>query len=77
LIDTALQDRTALAIGLLAFVLGVLPTCTFAEGISIQGRVADPQGNAIPHAVVSLISTEHKNAQLTRTAEEGQFSFSA
>jgi hypothetical protein len=36
-IDTTLQDRTALAIGLLAFVLGVLPTCTFAQGIAFKG----------------------------------------
>lgn len=55
----------------------VLPTSAFAQGLSIQGHVVDPQGNAVPHATVSLANSEDKNDRQTRTGTEGQFSFNS
>jgi hypothetical protein len=44
--------------------------------VSIQGHVADPQGNAVLHAAVSLANSEDKVLQQAFTGNEGQFSFS-
>jgi hypothetical protein len=43
--------------------LCALSNATFAQGVSIQGHVADPQGNAVLHAPVSLRNSEVKNVQ--------------
>jgi Carboxypeptidase regulatory-like domain len=56
--------------------LGALANAIVAQGVSIQGHVADPQGNAVLHAPVSLTTSEDKNVQQRLTGNEGQFSFS-
>jgi hypothetical protein len=55
--------------------LCALPNVSVGQGVSIQGHVADPQGNAVLHAPVSLTNSEDKNVQQSLTGNEGQFSF--
>ncbi len=57
-----------------AFLLSPKPA--FAQGGSILGHVADPPGNVLPHAIVSLTSAKDKSVQQARTGNEGQLSFS-
>jgi hypothetical protein len=52
------------------------PNAAFGQGVSIQGRIVDPQGNAVLRAPVSLTTSEDKNIQQRLTGNEGQFSFS-
>jgi hypothetical protein len=57
--------------------LFILPNPGFAQTVSVQGHVADPQGNVVPRALITLTNTGDKRVQQTRTGvDEGQFSFS-
>jgi len=58
---------------LAAFLL--LPDSASAQNASLQGRVADPRGNAVTHAAVSLTNVDAALTQHTVTGNEGQFSF--
>jgi len=53
----------------------LLPNPASAQRISLQGRVADPQGNFVFHAAVSLTGADAQTVQHTFTGNEGQFSF--
>ena len=55
--------------------LWALPNPAVAQGVSIQGHVADPQGNAVLHAAVRLVNSEDKVLHQAFTGNEGQFSF--
>jgi hypothetical protein len=57
--------------------LFVLPNLAFAQGASVRGHVADPQGNAVLHASVSLANPEGKILQQEFTGSEGQFFFNS
>ena len=52
------------------------PNAAFGQALAFKGRIADPQGNAVLHAPVSLTTSEDKNVQQSLTGTEGQFSFS-
>jgi len=41
----------------------------------VQGRISDPQGNAISHAEVHLTDSEDKTVRETLTSDDGRFSF--
>jgi hypothetical protein len=55
--------------------LFAFPNLIFGQNLSVQGRVADPQGNAIFRAEVSITSVNDKNVRRTLTGTEGQFYF--
>src|SRR5579863_2839226 len=50
------------------------PSPAFAQQIVLQGQVADPKGNALPRAEVSLTDTLGKTIQKTSTGSDGRFS---
>ena len=55
-------------------VLCCFPITGFAQGVSLEGRVADPQGGAVVGAVVSL--SGGGGSQTARTGVDGTFVFS-
>lgn len=67
--------RTLKILALASGGFSILPHVVLAQGADVYGHVSDPQGNVVPHAVVSLARANNKNVQQTYTGNEGQFSF--
>ena len=60
---------------LVTLVVCLFPVAGFAQGVALEGRVADPQGGAVVGAVVSL--NGGGGSQTARTGVDGTFLFSA
>jgi len=60
---------------LLLWTLSTFASRAGAQEASIQGRVVDPQGAAVVHALVRLNDIKGRKIKETVTGEEGQFSF--
>lgn len=72
--------RPALFACLAAFLLSVLvflcPASASGQGLSITGRVLDPQASGVGNATVSLLAEDGKTLEHKATASDGQFLFS-
>jgi hypothetical protein len=61
-------------------VLSLLPLLlnssdALAQGLVVNGKITDPQGNGVPNANVSVVFDDRRIVQQTRTGNEGQFTF--
>ena len=74
--DTAatIMRRMHISKWLVAFVVFLFPISGFAQGVSLAGRVADPQGGAVVGAVATL-SAAGGTARTARTGIDGAFFF--
>jgi len=48
------------------------PCLVFAQGISVRGRIVDPQGRALPKAGIQFVDHKHILAR-TASSPEGAF----
>jgi vitamin B12 transporter len=53
----------------------VIPLTALAQGVSLTGRVADPQGGAVIGAIASLSGGDVSTPRTTRTSVDGAFLF--
>jgi Carboxypeptidase regulatory-like domain len=65
--------RHSLVFGLA--LLLALPTLALGQSANINGRVTDPQGNSISHALVRLANSDDKRVQEALTGDDGRFTF--
>ncbi len=66
------QDPVVVKLKWLVLFFVLAPSLVFAQGISLKGRVVDPQGKALPKAAVQLSEDENIIAR-TVSGPEGQF----
>jgi Carboxypeptidase regulatory-like domain len=67
-----MRKRNIPGIRAIVLLLLLAPCALFAQEIVLQGRVSDPQGNALPNATVQIVAHDYVLAQAT-SGPDGQF----